>query len=165
MESLKEIYRIGHGPSSSHTMGPRRAAECFIAENESAASFVCMLYGSLATTGKGHLTDAVIKEVFANRKLEILWEPTIFLPYHPNALKLKAFSEHGQLIKSKTTYSVGGGAIVDEGESVDKKQIYPYSTMDAILDWCHENRKQYENMWRNTKAQRFGNFYNRYGAS
>ncbi|PTN07998.1 L-serine dehydratase [Mangrovibacterium marinum] len=142
MESIKEIYRIGHGPSSSHTMGPRLAAERFLAQNDQAARFVCTLYGSLAATGKGHLTDAVINEVFAKHQLEIIWEPTVFLPHHPNALKLESFSNQGQLLCSKVTYSVGGGAIVEEGESVRKEQIYPYSTMDSILDWCHENGKQ-----------------------
>lgn len=142
MESIKEIYRVGHGPSSSHTMGPRLAAERFIRQNENASSFVCTLYGSLAATGKGHLTDTVIKEVFAKHKLEIIWEPTVFLPFHPNALKLESFSDQGALIQSKTTYSVGGGAIVDDGETTEKQQIYPLSTMDSILDWCHENGKQ-----------------------
>lgn len=142
MESIKELYRIGHGPSSSHTMGPRLAAERFIRENTNASRFVCTLYGSLAATGKGHLTDAVIKEVFSKRQLEIIWEPQTFLPFHPNALKLEAFTEHDELSQSKTIYSIGGGAILEDGEAIGKNQIYPHSTMDSILDWCHENGKQ-----------------------
>ena len=116
MESIREIYRVGYGPSSSHTMGPRKAAEKFLEQNDKAARFRCTLYGSLAATGKGHLTDITIREVFKDYPVEIVWNPGTFLPFHPNALKLEAFSESGELMEQKLSYSVGGGAIVEEGD-------------------------------------------------
>ncbi len=73
MESLKQLYKIGMGPSSSHTMGPRKAAEQFAAAHPQAASFKVILYGSLAATGKGHLTDFAIKEAFDRRPVSIVW--------------------------------------------------------------------------------------------
>ncbi|MCL2738285.1 MAG: serine dehydratase, partial [Bacteroidales bacterium] len=76
MESIKEIYKIGHGPSSSHTMGPQNAALKFVKDNLEAAAFKITLYGSLAATGKGHLTDKAIKNVFApyRKPLTLIWE-------------------------------------------------------------------------------------------
>ena len=76
MESIKQIYRIGHGPSSSHTMGPMRAAQMFLDRNKEAARFNVTLYGSLAATGKGHMTDAAILEVLRPvAETTIVWEP------------------------------------------------------------------------------------------
>ena len=79
MESIKEIYKIGHGPSSSHTMGPKKAAERFLAKNKNANRFEVILYGSLAATGKGHLTDFAIEDTFRKKNLKINWEPKTFL--------------------------------------------------------------------------------------
>ena len=84
MESIQELYRIGVGPSSSHTMGPRRAAEIFSARYPSAAGYRVKLYGSLAATGRGHLTDAALKSVFKPGMLEVIWREKE-LPFHPNA--------------------------------------------------------------------------------
>ena len=78
MESIKEIYKIGKGPSSSHTMGPKISAERFLKNNEEADFFEVTLFGSLAATGKGHLTDVAVSEVFSNRKLKIIWKPRTF---------------------------------------------------------------------------------------
>ena len=101
MESIRELYRIGHGPSSSHTMGPKKAAEKFLEKNSSAHRFEVILYGSLAATGLGHLTDLAIKETFKNYQFNIQWEPTKFLKRHPNALKFKAY-------KTDELYSTNG---------------------------------------------------------
>lgn len=68
MDTLKELFKIGSGPSSSHTMGPQRAAERFKNENPDAESFRAILYGSLAATGKGHLTDYIIEKTIAPKK-------------------------------------------------------------------------------------------------
>ncbi|MFQ7078813.1 MAG: serine dehydratase beta chain [Christensenellaceae bacterium] len=70
MKSLKELYRIGKGPSSSHTIGPERACKIFLAENPEAESFKAVLYGSLAKTGVGHGTDGVVKSVLKNVEIE-----------------------------------------------------------------------------------------------
>ena len=79
MESIKEVYRIGIGPSSSHTMGSRRAAEMFKAQNPSATGFRVTLYGSLAATGKGHLTDAAINDALSPLPVEFIWKPQVEL--------------------------------------------------------------------------------------
>lgn len=142
MESIRQLYRIGHGPSSSHTMGPGHAASLFLEENRSASRFRVTLYGSLAATGKGHLTDYTIDEIFKNYPLEILWEPEIFLPFHPNAMKFEAYNLAGEKVNERVSYSVGGGAVVNEGESSSKTQVYRISCLKDILDWCRKNGKQ-----------------------
>jgi len=142
MHSIKDIYSVGHGPSSSHTMGPRKAADLFLVKIPDAAHYRVTLYGSLAATGKGHLTDMVLKDVFQNKKIELLWEPKTFLPRHPNALKFEAHDTDGRLIDEWTTYSVGGGKIIDDNYNAEQGGIYPLTTMDDILSWCNENGKQ-----------------------
>ena len=142
MESIKEIYKVGHGPSSSHTMGPKKAAESFLKKNSSANHFEITLYGSLAATGKGHLTDIAIQETFKGKEFSINWEPEIFLPKHPNALKFIAFSNKNEAIDEWTVYSIGGGAITDDFSETETKIIYPHKNMDEILKWCNENGNQ-----------------------
>ena len=92
MKSLKELYRIGKGPSSSHTMGPQRAAKLFLERCGNASSYEVTLYGSLAATGKGHMTDIAIEEVLKKHIVHINWEPQTFLPFHPNGMKFVATS-------------------------------------------------------------------------
>lgn len=114
MLSIKELYRIGNGPSSSHTMGPKKAAELFVSDFSQASRFNITLYGSLAATGKGHLTDQALLAVLEPvAPTTIEWLPKTFLPYHPNALKLEAYDNNDRLLDSKTMYSVGGGALSD----------------------------------------------------
>ena len=139
MESIREIYRIGHGPSSSHTMGPKKAAQRFMEKHPEIHAFRVTLYGSLAATGKGHLTDQAISDTFSGKRVEIIWEPEVFLPRHPNALKFEALDGENQVVDSWTAYSVGGGAIVDDATSVETVQVYPHNTMKDILAYCHEN--------------------------
>ena len=142
MESIREIYKIGQGPSSSHTMGPAKAAKRFLESVPDAATYRVYLYGSLAATGKGHLTDVAILEVFNGKPIEIVWEPDTFLPKHPNTLKFEAFDGDGQLIKAWTAYSVGGGAIIDDLSELETHNVYTLSKLEDILNWCHENGKQ-----------------------
>ncbi len=142
MESIREIYKIGLGPSSSHTMGPAKAAKHFLDSTPEAVRFRVFLYGSLAATGKGHLTDVAIQDVFRNKTIEIFWEPETFLPKHPNALKFEAFDEKNQLIKDWTVYSVGGGAIIDDFTELETRDVYQLNKLEDILNWCHENGKQ-----------------------
>ena len=93
MKSLRELYKIGRGPSSSHTIGPRKAAAIFAEKHPDASSFEVTLYGSLAATGKGHLTDAAIEETLNPvAPVTILWEPQIFLPFHPNGMDFVAYN-------------------------------------------------------------------------
>jgi L-serine dehydratase len=139
MESIKEIYKIGHGPSSSHTMGPKKAAERFLKKNPAASRYEVILYGSLAATGKGHLTDHAIQETFQNKKLDITWEPRTFLPKHPNALKFTAFDSNNKPIDEWTAFSVGGGAITDDFTETETQEIYPHRKMAEILEYCTQN--------------------------
>jgi len=91
METIKELFKIGHGPSSSHTMGPQRAASIFKNKNKHAHRFVVTLYGSLAATGKGHFTDKILLETFYPKPCELIWKPVSFLTLHPNGLDFEAF--------------------------------------------------------------------------
>ncbi|HIV98740.1 MAG TPA: L-serine ammonia-lyase [Candidatus Ornithospirochaeta avicola] len=138
MESLRELYNIGYGPSSSHTMGPRKACEDFISRHPDVKSAVADLYGSLAATGKGHLTDKAIRDVFKDKGIdvEIYWNADIFKAYHPNCLRIKAADDSA----SETYYSTGGGKIVREGEEEKKaEEVYPssaFSNMEELLKYC-----------------------------
>ena len=114
MESIKEIFKQGKGPSSSHTMGPRTAAIHFKEITDGAASYSVTLYGSLAATGRGHLTDVAIREVLD--KCTIIWQPDVFLPQHPNGIYFCAYNSEGKLIKSWTVFSIGGGDISESGK-------------------------------------------------
>ncbi|MCC0632137.1 MULTISPECIES: L-serine ammonia-lyase [unclassified Clostridioides] len=142
MDTLKELFKIGSGPSSSHTMGPQRAAERFKNENPDAESFRAILYGSLAATGKGHLTDYIIEKTIAPKKVEIVWEEDIIKDFHPNGMKFEALDKDGNVTAEWTVYSVGGGTIAEEGQRNSKSNsIYHLDTMDEIVKWCKENNK------------------------
>jgi L-serine dehydratase len=130
-------------------MGPRNAATRFLAENGGAYRFEAELFGSLAATGKGHLTDATLREVFGavGKELAILWFPETYKSHHPNALTLRAFAVDGSLLSEKTYYSVGGGKVVEEGaEQSSTRSIYPQylGKMDHILAYC---RKEGIQLW------------------
>lgn len=146
MESIKEIFKIGKGPSSSHTMGPKKAAEMFRDTCPRASSFVVTLYGSLAATGKGHLTDVALKEALEdgeNCKTEIVWKPKEFLPQHPNGMNFKAFDADGRLLREQVYFSIGGGDISTTGKRENRKDVYPFSKMKDILGWCNENNSYF----------------------
>lgn len=146
MKSIKEIFRIGNGPSSSHTMGPKKAAEMFLSRFHSAASYRVTLYGSLAATGKGHLTDTAILNVLQpHAPVEIVWEPKIFLPFHPNGMKFEALNREGESIDSWTVFSVGGGALAEENGQIGSasEDIYKMDQMEQILNWCEQSGRSY----------------------
>lgn len=138
MESIKKIYRIGNGPSSSHTIGPRTAAEEFLTMTPDAKSYVVVLYGSLASTGKGHLTDKAIMDVLGVERTVIIWKPEVFLPFHPNGMKYEAFEENDKLIKEWIIYSVGGGKIADENTIFAEDHIYHHKNISEILDYIEK---------------------------
>ena len=147
MKSIKELYRIGTGPSSSHTMGPRKAAEIFLDRHPEAATFKVTLYGSLAATGKGHMTNIAITEVLQPvAPVEIIWEPKIFLPFHPNGMKFIAVDKEGKETDQWTVFSIGGGALAEENDgasSVNTPDVYSMSSMTEILQWCERTGKSY----------------------
>jgi len=143
MESIKEIYRIGFGPSSSHTMGPRKAAEIFHEKNVNAVKFRVTLHGSLAATGKGHLTDKALLDVLNADKTEIVWKPEDILAKHPNALTLEAKDGEDNIVDSWRVYSVGGGKIIDDEHDPSEDSIYPHNTMNEILKWTKQTGKTF----------------------
>ena len=143
MESIKELYRIGIGPSSSHTMGPQAAAIQYQERHPEAKAFDITLYGSLAATGKGHMTDVAILRVLEPQgDVTIHWEPATFLPFHPNGMKFAVRQPDGSLFDEWIVYSIGGGAITDseipEKDATDGTQLYPLNTMKEIMAWCQE---------------------------
>ena len=147
MESLREIFRIGKGPSSSHTMGPQRAAIIFAERHPEASRFEVTLYGSLAATGKGHMTDKAIIDVLKQiAPVEIVWEPSVFLPYHPNGMLFRAYNNSQDLLDEWTVYSVGGGAL-SEGKATDdyfhKESVYELHTLKDIQTWCEHHGRGY----------------------
>ena len=147
MKSLKELYRIGKGPSSSHTMGPQKAAQTFASHNKDAAAFEVTLYGSLAATGRGHMTDVAIDEVLRPiAPLRIEWQPRVFLPFHPNGMKFVAFDKDKNKTNEWICYSVGGGAL-SEGENSrwlnNQREVYQKNTLTDIQQWCEENGRGY----------------------
>ena len=116
MKSIRELYRIGTGPSSSHTMGPRKAAEIFLEKHPEAKAFQVTLYGSLAATGKGHMTDvAILDTLQPHAPVELIWKAHIFFPFHPNGMTFKSLNENGKVTDEWTVFSVGGGALAEEG--------------------------------------------------
>lgn len=142
METIKTIYRIGYGPSSSHTMGPKKAAQIFLSENPDFNDYRITLYGSLAATGIGHLTDKAVLDVFKDKNAELVWEKSTFLKFHPNALKIEAL-KGGKSIIDEIYYSIGGGKIVTKDRSFDEvEDVYPFNSMNEILKYCNQNGKQ-----------------------
>ena len=139
MESLRELYKIGSGPSSSHTMGPEKAAKLFKERFYGLAdSFRVILYGSLAKTGKGHCTDTVIKKTLAPFGCEIVFNDTETELPHPNTMELFALSG-GKEIGYEKVFSIGGGMIRSEGRTVSPpEKIYPHDTFAEIAAYCRE---------------------------
>lgn len=142
MKTIRELYRIGLGPSSSHTMGPRKAAEIFIERHPDAAKYEVTLYGSLAATGKGHMTDVAIQDAIPG--IQITWEPKTFLPFHPNGMNFKCYDAEGKEVDNWTVFSVGGGALAEEGStSIETEDVYNMNTMTEILEYCKWSGKGY----------------------
>lgn len=138
MTSIKEIYKIGRGPSSSHTIGPERACKIFGEQNPDADSFKAVLYGSLAKTGKGHGTDTVIVKTFAPVSCEIEFNTDDDNIPHPNTMVLFAFKDGAQLARTRV-FSVGGGYIEFENMSPEKlENIYPHNKFADISEYCKE---------------------------
>ena len=138
MKSLRSLFRIGLGPSSSHTMGPNRAAKIFAERCPDVDTYRVTLYGSLAATGEGHMTDkAIISVLEPIAKLELLWEPNTFLPFHPNGMLFEGI-KNGKVVDKWTIYSIGGGELANEETTKNEEDIYPLTTIHEIMDWCDE---------------------------
>ena len=175
MKSIKELYRIGFGPSSSHTMGPRRASEIFLEKNSEIKHFEVTLYGSLAATGKGHLTDWAIEEAFYTWKwtdketleckdkrggdVVIEWKHKETLQVHPNGMKIASVNFDGDIYDRWTYYSVGGGDLICMEmpvEDEDSSEIYEMNTLKEILDWCNKSGKSFWEYVDETEGSNYG---------
>ena len=142
MQSLKYLYRIGRGPSSSYTMGPIEATKRFLKEYPNADSYKVILYGSLAKTGKGHMTDCAIEETFGDRPCEIVFDYKTETPVHPNTLDFIAY-KGGKEICQKRYYSIGGGEVLADGEKErEHPNVYPHNSFTEIAKYCEENDMQ-----------------------
>ncbi len=139
MNSIKEIYKIGHGPSSSHTMGPAMASQIFKGKYPEADFIIVELFGSLALTGKGHLTDKAIIDEFFPIKVDVKFNFDIVYEYHSNAMKFSAYKQN-VLIGDWLVFSIGGGELRELNEKITsrEKEIYPISKMGEILKECEE---------------------------
>ena len=144
MESLRELYKVGCGPSSSHTMGPKRAAEQFAQRTVGAEAYRVTLYGSLAATGKGHLTHSAILSVLEPiAPTEIVWKADVVLDFHPNGMLFEAL-KGDEVIDSWRIFSVGGGSLANENTvAAAPKSIYPLTTIQEIKQWCYDEGKTY----------------------
>ncbi|MCK7486867.1 MAG: hypothetical protein MZU97_16230 [Bacillus subtilis] len=142
MKSLRELYQIGHGPSSSHTMGPQKACAMFRETFPETIAFQVTLYGSLSLTGKGHLTDHIIRQTLPG--VEVIFSDQ-FLFDHPNTMDIVGTTADGQT-RFWRVYSVGGGAIQIEGEAHRQSaDVYPHQTFEEIKAYCaRENIRLYE---------------------
>ena len=126
-------------------MGPQTAAQMYLGRHPEARAFDVTLYGSLAATGKGHLTDwAILQVLEPHGQVEIHWEPRTRLPFHPNAMRFAIPHGDGTFEDEWTVYSIGGGAL-SEGEETPPKtpDLYPLNTMDEIMEWCRRTGRSF----------------------
>ena len=139
MESIRELYRIGKGPSSSHTMGPEKASQLFKDRNPQAERFEVALFGSLSKTGKGHMTDTIIENTFAPKPIKVLFNDEmeeLDLP-HPNTMELFAYDKDGNELDFWRVFSVGGGRIQIEGQpDVAAGDVYELHYFEDIKRYC-----------------------------
>ena len=135
MQSLKELYRIGRGPSSSHTMGPAFVAAAFLAATKGldVVRYEVELWDSLAATGRGHFTDRAVKDILGPKRTKIIWKPDFGDTFHPNGMRFTAFDAHGMKVAERVAYSIGGGAIAEKGRAAQEKPVYRYKNMTEIV--------------------------------
>ena len=161
MKSISEIYKIGKGPSSSHTMGPYKAVRSYLENHPDSDHLRVVLYGSLAATGKGHLTDVAIREAYSTWKwsekdtidnnekrhgdIDIEWRPKEYLPFHQNAMKIASVNHDGDIYDNWTYYSIGGGDIIcmEHPFPDESEDFYDLHNLSGILEWCNSNGKEF----------------------
>lgn len=135
MKSIKQILKKGYGPSSSHTLGPNRAAVLFRQRTPDASKYRVTLYGSLAATGKGHRTDRAISDGLAPKEVEIVWRADIVKPFHTNGMLYEALDDSGNVLSDWTIYSIGGGLLANETWSEEGESIYELTHISDILKY------------------------------
>ncbi len=135
MKSLRELYKIGRGPSSSHTIGPEKACKLFSKRFPEASTFKVILYGSLSKTGKGHGTDYVIEKTLL-KPVDVIFDNKNTKLKHPNTMELFAYNEENNQIGFWRVYSIGGGAIEIEGEEkFIPDEVYPHNSFEEIRSY------------------------------
>lgn len=133
MDSLKNLFIIGPGPSSSHTIGPKRAAENFLAYAINAKSYKVELYNSFALTGKGHLTDRIVAKTLGKDRTEVKFMSEIRPEYHPNTMIIYGLDQNKKIVYKRRYSSLGGGAIAFEGKKCVKvTPTYPFKTFKSL---------------------------------
>jgi L-serine dehydratase len=143
MQSLRELYRYGMGPSSSHTMGPRRAAERFQRLHPEAARVDVTLYGSLSLTGRGHLTDHAVQQGLQPLTSTVIWSRES-LPFHPNGMRFEAWDKDEKKTGDWTVFSIGGGELREaDADGHETKNLYSQPNLQAILDWTAATGKPF----------------------
>ncbi|MBQ9388180.1 MAG: L-serine ammonia-lyase [Lachnospiraceae bacterium] len=136
MQSLKYLYKTGRGPSSSHTMGPFFAAKRFLEQNPNEKEYKAILYGSLAKTGRGHMTDVVLNEVFNGKEFSVEFDEITKTVFHPNMMDLMALN-NGKTVSKKRYFSIGGGEIIADGEPrFEHSEIYDLNSFAQISQYC-----------------------------
>ena len=142
MKSLKQLYKIGVGPSSSHTMGPVKIAERYLSENDGCDNYVVTLYGSLALTGKGHGTDTAITQAFGERRVSIVFD-TNTKCVHPNTMLLCGYVKNKEVNRMQA-FSIGGGDVLVAGETfVESEDVYPLARFEDIKNFCKQQGIRY----------------------
>ena len=138
MQSLRYLYRIGNGPSSSHTMGPIAAVKRFLKEHPEYEEYKVILYGSLAKTGKGHMTDVAAQNAFEGRKCEIEFDYDSPTDVHPNTMDVIGING-GKEVARVRFYSVGGGEVNVDGEAAETHDdVYKMNSFAEISEYCRE---------------------------
>ena len=163
--SIFEIFKVGTGPSSSHSMGPQRAAKWFLRMLEGKPARIRVtLFGSLAATGKGHFTDRSIRDALGDIPHEFVWDTETRNLNHPNTMRFDALDRKGGLIKEWTVYSVGGGNLVDAhgltGETEDIR--HPAANITTTISFCDDrnlNFWQYVERTENDLWNRLGEIW------
>lgn len=143
MLSIRELYKEGYGPSSSHTIGPVKASKIYMENHPDSSSFRVTLLGSLALTGKGHHTDSAIIKTFDPKPVEVIWKPYETLPLHPNGMIFETLDSN-EVANRWEVYSIGGGDLMDNGGRLNNHHIYNLSNMTEILAYC---RKEGKTLW------------------
>lgn len=146
MKSIREIFKAGYGPSSSHTIGPGRAALRYRERHPDLHEVRVTLFGSLAATGIGHGTDRAIRDILSPIPCTFIWKPETVQPRHPNAMLLEGSNNLGRDLPPWQVYSIGGGDLDDDqGLLANRPEVYPFHLMDDILGWCQrEGRHLWE---------------------
>ncbi|MDY5853836.1 MAG: L-serine ammonia-lyase, iron-sulfur-dependent, subunit alpha [Bacilli bacterium] len=141
MHSIKTLYKVGNGPSSSHTIGPKVASQFIIDKYKDCDYVKVTLFGSLAFTGKGHLTDYIIEKTFNenNIKVDVCFNYEILDLEFPNTMHFEIY-KNKTILGEETIFSIGGGLIkVKDFENVEEKEVYPHKTILQIKEFCSQN--------------------------